>query len=37
MTIEELERMRLWLVILAGMFGMAATILSAYIEVRKPG
>ena len=37
MTIEEAERIRLWLVILAGLFGMSATILSAWIEVKKPG
>lgn len=36
MTIEELEKIRLWLVIVAGIFSVAATIVSAYIEVLKP-
>lgn len=36
-TLEEMERIRFWLLMVAGVFTLGATILSAYIAIKKPG
>lgn len=36
-SLERLENMRFWILMIAGAFTLGATIMSAYIAIKKPG